>query len=57
MDYSVNQGFAKLVISTDNSSTWDSRTRETPNLSTDADSSTDILIFAGVKKGADSIFF
>ena len=33
------------------------RIRESPNLSTDADSSTNILVFAGVKKGADSIFF
>ena len=32
-----------------------SRTRETPNLSTDADSSTNIFVSAGVKKGADSI--
>ena len=31
-------------------------TQETPNLSTDADSSTDIFISAGVKKGADSLF-
>ena len=29
---------------------------ETPNLSTDADSSTDIFVFAGIKKEADSIF-
>ena len=33
-----------------------SRIRETPNLSTDADSSTDIFVSAGVKKGADMIF-
>ena len=33
------------------------RIRETKNLSTDADSSTDIFVFAGVKKGADSNFF
>ena len=33
-----------------------SRIRETPNLSTDADSSTNILVSAGIKKGADSIF-
>ena len=30
--------------------------RETPNLSTDADSSTDIFVFAGVKKKAASFF-
>ena len=30
--------------------------RETPKLSTDADSSTDIFVSAGVKKGADSNF-
>ena len=30
--------------------------RETLNLSTNADSNTDILVSAGVKKGADSIF-
>ena len=34
-----------------------SRTRETLNLSTDADSSTDIFVSAAVQKGADSIFF
>ena len=34
-----------------------SRIRETPNLLTDADSSTDIFVTAGVKKGADRIFF
>jgi hypothetical protein len=33
------------------------RIRETPNLLTDADSSTDIFVSAGVKKGADCIFF
>ena len=31
--------------------------QETLNLSTDADSSTDIFVSAGVKKGADSICF
>ena len=31
--------------------------RETLNLSTDADSSTNIFVSVGVKKGADSIFF
>ena len=31
--------------------------RETLNLLNDADSSTNIFVFAGVKKGADSIFF
>ena len=31
--------------------------RATPNHLTDADSSTDIYVSAGVKKGADSIFF
>ena len=30
--------------------------RETPNLSTDADSITDIFVSGGVEKGADSIF-
>ena len=30
--------------------------RETPNLSTDADSSTNICVFAGLKNGATSIF-
>ena len=34
-----------------------SRIRETKNLSTDADSSTDIFVSAGVKKGADSNFY
>ena len=34
-----------------------SRIRETLNLSTDADSSTDIFVSAGVKKGVESIFF
>ena len=34
-----------------------SRTRETPNLSTDADSSTYIFGSAGVKKGGDSISY
>ena len=34
-----------------------SRIRETKNVSTDADSSTNIFVSAGVKKGADSIFF
>ena len=34
-----------------------SRTQETPNLSTDAVSSTDIFASAGVKKRAYSIFF
>ena len=34
-----------------------SRIRETPNLSTDADSSTDIFVSAAVKKEADSIFY
>ena len=33
------------------------RIRKTPNLSTDADSSTDIFVLAGVKKEADSNFF
>ena len=33
-----------------------SRIRETTNLSTNADSSTNIFVFAGVKKGADSFF-
>ena len=33
-----------------------SRKRETLNLSTNADSSTNIFVSAGVKKGADSIF-
>ena len=32
------------------------RIRDTPNLLTDADSSTDIFVSAGVKKGADSNF-
>ena len=32
-------------------------TQETPNLSTDADSSTNIFVSAGIKEGADSIFF
>ena len=34
-----------------------SRIRETRNLSTDADSSTNIFASAGVKKGTDIIFF
>ena len=34
-----------------------SRIRETPNLSTNAYSSTNIFVFAGVKKGADTNFF
>ena len=34
-----------------------SRIRETPNLSTDGDSSIDVFVSTGVKKGADSIFF
>ena len=34
-----------------------SRLRETRNLSNDADSITDIFVSAGVKKGANSIFF
>ena len=34
-----------------------SRIRETPNLSNDADSSTNIFVSACVKKEADSIFF
>ena len=34
-----------------------SRIRETPNLLTDADSSTNIFVSAGVKKGTNSIFF
>ena len=34
-----------------------SRIRETQNLSTDADSSTDIIVSAGVKIGADIFFF
>ena len=34
-----------------------SRIRQTPNLLTDADSSTDIFVFDGVKKRADSNFF
>ena len=34
-----------------------SRIRETPNLLTDADSSTNIFVSAGIKKGADSFFF
>ena len=34
-----------------------SHIRETPNLSTDADSSTNIFVSAGIKKGADSILF
>ena len=34
-----------------------SRIQETPNLLTNADSSTNIFVSAGVKKGADSIFF
>ena len=33
-----------------------SRIRETPNILTDVDSSTNIFISAGVKKGADRIF-
>ena len=33
-----------------------SRIRETTNLSTDADSSTNVIVSAGVKKRADSIF-
>ena len=33
-----------------------SRIRKTPNLSTDADSSINIFVYAGVKKGTDSIF-
>ena len=32
------------------------RIRETPNLMTDADRSTNVFVSAGVKKGADSIF-
>ena len=33
-----------------------SRIRETPNLSTDADSNTNIFVSAGIKKGANKIF-
>ena len=35
----------------------ESRIQETMNLLNDADSSTNIFVSAGVKKGADSIFF
>ena len=34
-----------------------SRIRETPNLSTDADSKTNIFVSAGVQEGADSVLF
>ena len=34
-----------------------SRIRELPNLLTDAESSTNIFVSAGIKKGADSMFF